>query len=207
VGPPPVPDPLDAQGPSTQRRYQPWPPPAPIAPQAKVAALTTTIALVVAGAAYSFAAIRAAMCVGLCIVNRGFAGLIMLAVVPATLAAVAGVRSVSRRPVGPAGDSGWRFGLGAIFALGVWAAASRIPDLTCPHGYELGGELCARVGVGARLAASRWIWLKDALIGVGVIIGATVIAARRLTRYTWPVAALVWLVGSGLLLATTLLRA
>jgi hypothetical protein len=200
-------DPPDAQTRSMQGRRQPWPPPAPISPQAKVAALTTTISLAVAGAAYSFAAIRDAMCVGLCVVNRGFAGLIMLALVPATVAAYASVRSVWRRPVGLAGGSGWRFGLGTIFALGVLAAASRIPDLTCPHGYELGGELCARVGVGARIAASRWIWLKDALIGVGIIVGGTVIAARRLTRYTWPVAALVWLFGTGLLLATTLLRA
>jgi len=202
-----MPDPPDAQTRSKQRRAQPWPPPAAISGPARVAALTTTIAIGVSGAAYSFAAIRGAMCVGLCVVNRGLAGLIMLAVVPATLAALASVRSVWRRPVGPAGGSGWRFGLGAIFAVGVWAAASRIPDLTCPHGYELGGELCARVGVAARLAASRWILLKDALTGVGIIVGFTVIAARRLTRYTWPVAALVWLVGTGLLLATTLLRA
>jgi hypothetical protein len=104
------------------------------------------------------------------------------------------------------GGSAWRFGLGAIFALGVIAAASRIPDLTCPRGYQLGGELCARVGVAARLAASDWVWLKDALIAAGIVVGAGVIAARRLTRYTWPVAALVWLAGTGLLLFTTLLR-
>jgi hypothetical protein len=191
---------------SKKQRREPWPPPAPISHEGKVAGLTATICLAVVGAAYSYAAIRATMCVGFCVVNRGLAGLLTLAVVPATLAAVASIRSVSRRPVAATGDARWRFGLGAIFAIGVAAAASRIPDLTCPTGYALGGDLCARVGNAARLDAANWVWLKDALIAGGIVLGATVIRARSLIPSTAVVAAIVWVGGTGFLLVSTLWR-
>jgi hypothetical protein len=164
-------------------------------------------AVAIAGVAYSVAAIRAASCAGLCRVNRGLAGLIMLAAVPATIGAVVWAWSTWRRGVSPTADGdGWRFGLAVIFALGIAAGVSRIPDLTCPSGYVLGGELCAKVGVAARVDATRWIVAKDAITIVGIVVGVTVIAARGLVRFTWPVAALAWLAGTSILLAGTLLH-
>jgi len=164
-------------------------------------------AVAITGIAYSVAAIRAASCTGLCRVNRGLAGLIMLAVIPATIGAAVWAWSTWQRGVSPAADGdGWRFGLAVIFAVGVAAAVSRIPDLTCPAGYVLGGELCAKVGVAARVDASRWIAAKDALTIAGILVGFVVIAARRLVPFTWPVAAATWLAGTGLLLAATLLH-
>jgi len=179
----------------------------PLSPVGRIGARTTTTAVAVAGLAYSIAAIRAASCTGLCRVNRGLSGLIMLAVVPATIGVAVWAWSTWRRGVSPTGDGeNWRFGLAVIFALGVASAVSRIPDLTCPSGYVLGGELCAKVGVAARIDASRWIVVKDALILGSVALGIFVIAARRLVRFTWPVAATAWLGGTGVLLSATLLH-
>jgi len=182
-------------------------PAAPLSPVGRIGARTTTTAAAVAGLAYSAAAIRAASCTGLCRVNRGLAGLIMLAVVPATIGMAVWAWAAWRRQVSPTGDGeNWRFGLAAIFALGVASAVSRIPDLTCPSGYVLGGELCAKVGVAARIDASRWIVVKDALILASIAVGVVVIAARRLARFTWPIAAAALLAGTAVLLEGTLLK-
>lgn len=145
------------------------------------------------------------MCVGLCRVNQGFAGIIVLAVVPATAGAIAAFRSVLRRPVSAEGDARWRFGLGVIFMLGVVAGASRIPDFTCPDGYRLGIGLCAAPN-GARIDATSWVWLKDALYVAAVVLAMLLARMRRLPRATAAIAAITWFGGTGVLLASTLLR-
>jgi hypothetical protein len=186
---------------------RPWPPPQPIAREGKVAAYTTTVCVAVAGTAYAIAAAKATMCTGLCVVNQGFAGLIFLLDVIVTASAFAALRSVSRRPIRPDGDARWRVGLAVILVLGAAAAASRIPDFTCPDGYRLGIELCAAPS-GARIAATSWVWLKDAL-SLGAVVVAVVLAmgrTRRMVPFTAALAAVVWLGGTGALLVTTLLR-
>jgi hypothetical protein len=157
------------------------------------------------GTAYTIASARAAMCVGLCRVNQGFAGIIVMAVVPATAGAIAAFRSVLRRPVSAEGDARWRFGLGVIFMLGVVAGASRIPDFTCPAGYRLGIGLCAAPN-GARIDATSWVWLKDALYVAAVVLAMLLAWMRRLPRVTSAIAAITWFGGTGVLLASTLLR-
>lgn len=172
-----------------------------------MAAYTTTWCVAAAGVAYGIAAARATMCTGLCPVNQGFAGIIFLVDVVVTAAAVGALRSVSRRPTHPDGDARWRFGLAVILVLGAAAAASRIPDFTCPDGYRLGIELCAAPS-GSRIAATSWVWLKDglAIVAVALAAGLMLGRARPLVPFTAALAAIVWLGGTGMLLATTLIR-
>jgi hypothetical protein len=186
---------------------RPWPPPQPIAREGKLAAYTTTLCVAVVGVAYGIAAAKATMCTGLCAVNQGFAGLIFLVDIVVTAAAVAALRSVSRRPIHPDGDARWRFGLAVILVLGAAAATSRIPDFTCPDGYRLGIELCAAPS-GSRIAATSWVWLKDVLsFGAAVVaVVLTLGRTRRLVPLTAALAAIAWLGGTGWLLVTTLLR-
>ncbi|HEV8565024.1 MAG TPA: hypothetical protein VGR41_08910 [Actinomycetota bacterium] len=189
------------------RSREPWPPPQPISREGRLAGYTTTIAVAVVGIAYTVAAARAAMCVGLCRVNQGFAAIIVMAVVVLTASAIASLRSVARRPVSDAGDSRWRVGLSVILLLGAVAGASRIPDFTCPAGYRMGIELCAAPN-GARIDARSWVWLKDALYlaAVAVAVALSLERTRRLVIITAAVAAAAWFGGTGVLLFSTLLR-
>jgi hypothetical protein len=177
----------------------------PISPVGRVAAFTTLGSVLVAGIMYAIAAWRAFGCTRACPVKPAVGGLVLLLTLAVCAAAVALLTNVLRRPRDPSGGSGWSYGLGVIFALGVLGAITRIPDLTCPQGTILSAFGYCSGTHDARIDPASWIWLKDSIAIGGIILAAGLIPRRRLMPATAPVAALVWLAGMGLFLKTLLL--
>jgi hypothetical protein len=177
----------------------------PIAPVGRLAAFVTLGCLLATAITYAIVAARAFACTRRCAVRPAVGGLIlMLALALSIVALLVGI-NVGRRPVDPAGGGGWSYGLGVIFALGVLAAVTRIPDLTCPAGTVLSAFGYCSGPHDRRIDVASWIWLKNAVAIGAVVLGAAVISRRRLIAITLPLAAVVWLIGTGLFLRTVLL--
>lgn len=183
-----------------------WPPPPPISPEGRIAGLTTSGCVIVSALAWLVVTIRIALCTKDCAIEPGLGGLVMLPVVVVLVGALALFRTILARPTDPEAGSAWRFGLGVIFAVGVVAAASWIPSLTCPAGTKLSFfGFCAGEN-GARLPAASWTWLRRLIDLAGVLVGFTLMRSRRWVRVTAPIAGVVFLVGTGLLLLRTLAK-
>ena len=190
-----------------RRRRERWPPPQPISPAGRLAALTTIGSVLVSSAVWLLVAGRIAMCTTGCTVAQGFGALVLFVAVPVAVAAVALLRHTLPRPVDPSTDAGegWVWGLAAIFALGAAAGAASIPTLTCPPGTTLSVFGFCAGNDGARIPATSWRWLRWTIGGAGVLIALTLIRSRRWVRVTAPVAAAVFLGGTGVLLWRSLL--
>lgn len=183
-----------------------WPPPPPISPEGRIAGLTTSGCVMVSALAWLAVTIRIGLCTENCTIEPGLGGLVLLPVAVALVAAVAVFRAILDRPTDPEASSVWRFGLGVIFAVGVVAAASWIPSMTCPAGTKLSFfQFCAGEN-GARLPGTSWTLQRRLLDLAGVLVGCTVIRSRRWVKVTAPIAAVVFLGGTGALLLRTLAK-
>jgi hypothetical protein len=144
-------------------------------------------------------------CLHHCAVNPAIGGVIALITIGATIVAAMLIRAVGKRPVDPAGDSGWTYGLSAIFVIGVFVAiATGIPRLTCPVGSHLAYSGYCSGPHDVHLDPRNWEMLKRLSYLGAVIVGLAVIRRPGWVRVTAPVAALVWLAGTGYLLARAL---
>jgi hypothetical protein len=182
------------------RRGERWPPRPPISPEGRIAGLTTTGCVIASAVVWLVVYTRIALCMQGCTIEPGLGGLIGLLVAGALVAAIAMARAIVSRPTDPEASSAWMFGLSVIFAVGVVAAASAIPSLTCPAGTELSFfGFCAGEN-GARLPAASWAWLRRLIDVAGVVVGFTLMRSRRWVKFGSVVAGAVWLVGSGVLL-------
>jgi hypothetical protein len=190
-----------------RRRENRWPPPTPISPDGRLAGLTTTGCVTLSAAVWLAVAFQITQCTQDCPLDQGVAGLVAMVVAPVLVAAAALGWVVLGRPTDPDPGVGtrWVLGLSVIFTLGVIAAASGIPSLACPAGTKLSFfGFCAGPD-GSRSPAAEYAWLRHIVDVVGVVIGFTVIRSRRWVHVTAPIAAAVWLAGTGALLARTLL--
>ena len=193
-------------GRSTQRER--WPPPTPISPAGRIAGLTTTGSVLAAGLAWLAVSVRVLLCTRGCTVAAGAGGLVAILVAGVVIAAAALLRATLPRPLDPEAGSGWVYGLGVIFAVGVIAAASGIPDLVCPAGTKLSFFGFCAGPHSTRLAATSWTWLRRWIDVAGIVLGGLMVgfAALRTRRWvvvTAPIAALVWLAGTTALLLRT----
>jgi hypothetical protein len=181
--------------------------PEPISREGRLAGYTTAGCLILAGLAFTVAAVATMLCARGCPVPSAYGGLALFVSVPAALAGAAIALSVSRRPWDAAGSSGWTWGLGLVFAAGVAVATTRFPNFTCPSGghVEPALGLCIRDG-GERYGATSWSWLKSLVTIVGIGLGVSLMRSRRAVWLTAPLAAIAWIAGFGALLADTLAR-
>jgi hypothetical protein len=179
--------------------------PEPISRSGRIAGYTTAGCLLVAGIAFTIAAVATVLCTTGCRVSPAYGGLALFVSAPVILAGIAIVRSLARRPLDVAGSSGWTWGLCVVFAAGVAVATTRFPSFTCSSGghVEPALALCIDDG-GQRYAATSWSWLKWLVAAASLGLGASVMRSTRALRLTAPVAVLAWIVGFGALLTDTL---
>jgi hypothetical protein len=126
----------------------------------------------------------------------------------ATIAVLAGIAiavRTRRRTVDPDGSSRWVWLLGAMTVVGAVVIVGRIPPFTCDVGRfdELLG-LCLHPPDTSEPRA--WMAERVGVVVIGVVLGVVVAMKPRWIRVTAPIAAAVWLVGFGWLIADTLVR-
>ncbi len=137
--------------------------------------------------------------------SPAFSALVWMAAVGLTVLAVAILRSVRVRPVEPDGETGWMWGLCALFVLGAWLIVGGFPTNTCPSGVRLDTnfDLCIDVAGGRRFPPTDRAVMKDLATLGALAIGLTVMRWRRGAVLVAPVAAATWLAGTGWLLLDT----
>lgn len=179
-----------------------------ISPRGRIAGLTTAVCVALAGAAYSIAAGRVLTCPRPrdCQVNPSYGALFLFATVPITIGAVVLTRKIARRPVHQEGGSGWMWGLGFLFAVGLAVASTRIPRVTCPEGKHLDPifSMCIGSDPAHRGDAESWGWLRMVLLVAAVVGGLAIAKLKRGVVFLAVVAGGVWILGLGLLLRHTL---
>jgi hypothetical protein len=179
-------------------------PPDPISPGGRVAAYATAGSVFATSAVYAAVSWDAFACTRRCAVKPAIGGLVFLVSLTAAVAALALARHIRRRPVDPEGSSGWSFGVGALFALGTFAAIARIPDMTCPAGYHLSAFAYCSGTHDTRLDPTSWIWVKDALAAAALAVAAMLTFVRRRANAAATVAVVVWLIGAAMFLGVVL---
>lgn len=112
---------------------------------------------------------------------------------------------IRRRPVKSSGSSRYAWAIGLLFAFGLVLAASRIPAFTCERGrFDNVLELCMHPPTTSEPA--RWMFVKEAVVGMGLLGGVAIVARPRWIRVTAPLGALAWFGGAGWVVVETLLR-
>lgn len=183
------------------------PTPDDIAPGGRLAGYVTGACLLVTGLGFLVPALPALNCTRGCTFSQHVAGLIATGAAAFVAAGAAILWSVHRHPVAADGDTGWTWGLGVLFILGMMLIASRLPRYVCPDGSTLDTNFAICIDARIRRSSpSDWIWAKRATIAAGWVLGLTVIRSPRWVWIAAPVAALVWLIGTGWLLVDTFLR-
>ena len=126
----------------------------------------------------------------------------------ATVAIIVGIViavRTRRRSVDPEGSSRWVWLLGAMTVVGSIVIVGRIPAFTCDAGrYDELLGLCLHPPDTSE--PQTWVAERIAVVVVGVAVGLVVAMKPRWIRVTAPIAAAVWLVGFGWLIADTLVR-
>jgi hypothetical protein len=159
----------------------------------------------VTGLAYLVATTDDALCTRSCSMSPSFSSLVWMAAAAVTALAAAILWSVHARPVEPDGETGWMWGLCALFVLGTWLIVGGFPTRTCPAGVRLDTnfDLCIDVARARRFAATNRAMPKDlAMLGT-LVIGLTAVRWRRGVAVGAPIAAATWLFGVGWLLVDT----
>lgn len=200
---------------------RPWPPPEPISPRGYAAALITASCLVVAGSAFAVASIDELFCRGRllgggnprtslgaqseCDAIAGLAGVVIFLALGVVAAGVVIAWRARRRAVLPDGGEGWRWGEGAVAAIGIAVLATRIPRYTCPAGFQLDGDFALCISPTARLGATGHDVERLLMACAGVAIGVAIAAVPRLPRSVAAAATLAaWFGGMGWLLSDTM---
>jgi hypothetical protein len=140
-----------------------------------------------------------------CVHRAAAAGLTTIVSLIVIGVAVAIWINVRRRPVAGGGPSGYRWGLGALFAGGLVLASKQIPPWTCAVG-RFDDVLHACVTLHARTEPTDWLPLKAGLIALGLLGGATIGLLRRWVGLSALVAAVGWIGGVVWLLDAAFVR-
>ncbi len=142
---------------------------------------------------------------GECVARSAGAALLTMASVVSVGVGVAIWWRIRRRPVDPSGSSRYAWALGVLFAFGLVLAASRIPAFTCKRGrFDDVLELCMHPPTTSEPA--RWLFVKEAVVGLGLLGGMGIAIRPRWIRVTAPLGALAWFGGAGWVVAETLFR-
>ena len=193
-----------------RRRENRWPPPTPISEDGRLAGLTTTGCVTLSAAVWLTVAFQVdPVHPGLPSRTRAWPDWSRWWSPTVLVAAAAMGWVILGRPTDPDPGirTGWVLGLSVIFTLGVIAAASGIPQPDVPRRDDAQFlRLLRRAGRQPGSPAAEYAWLRHIVDVVGVVIGFTVIRSRRWVGVSAPIAATVWLGGTGALLARTLLR-
>jgi hypothetical protein len=133
---------------------------------------------------------------GVCVERAAGAMLITVLSLGAIGVGLATLRRVRRRPVDAYGSSRYVWAVGAMFALGLFLVAPRIPAWTCERGrYDPILEECLHPPTTSE--ATSWLVVKQAVVVVGAVGGVTIAASPRRIRLLAPVAVAAWLGGTG----------
>jgi hypothetical protein len=195
-----------------------WPPPQPIDPSARLAALTTAGCLSAAGiAAIAFAWNELTCDVivdpgpertappSICDFVGAIGGVIALLGAAAFVGGVAVLLALRGREVREGGYAGWRWALALIFIVGGLILITRLPSATCtgPNDTPSLG-ICIDEQGGGRYDATSWVWAKMLAAVAVPVIGLTVVPRRKVIPFTIPLTVAVWVVGIGWLLVDTI---
>ena len=200
---------------------QPWPPPDPIAPGGRTAALVTASCLVAAGVAFAWASIDELLCRGRvlgggnprtslgaqseCDAIAGLAGLVIFLGLCAVAVGVAIAWRVHRRDVLAEGTSGWRWGEAVVTMIGIAVLATRIPRYSCPSGFELDEDFDLCISATARLDAAGHGLERMLVAGAGIALGIALARIPWIPRHLAAAVTLIaWFVGMGWLLIETM---
>ena len=170
-----------------------------------MAGFTTGGCLLATGLAYLVTTADDALCTRSCSMSPSFSALVWMTAAGVTALAVAILRSVHMRPVEPDGETGWMWGLSALFVLGAWLIVGGFPTNACPAGAHLDPnfDLCIDVARARRFPATDRAVVKDLATFGALAIGLTAMRWRRGVAVVAPVAAVTWLAGTGWLLLDT----
>lgn len=175
-----------------------------------VAGRTSSAVLIVTGIgviAASWAALwqRCGEIAGECVSRSAGAALFTMASMVGVGVGVGIWWRIRRRPVKSSGSSRYVWAIGLLFAFGLVLAASRIPAYTCERGrFDNVLELCMHPPTVSEPA--RWMFAKEAVVGLGLLGGVGIVARPRWIRVTAPLGALAWFGGAGWVVVETILR-
>jgi hypothetical protein len=150
--------------------------------------------------------VRVFVCTGSCAVEPAVGGLLTLLISIGVVVMISFARSVAARPVDPEGSSAWLYGLSIIFALGVAAAVTRIPSVSCPPGSHLSFFGFCAGAHSARLAVHSREWIKALIDAAGIVVAFTLVRSKRWVHAGAPIAGAVWLAGTSDFLVRTMGR-
>jgi hypothetical protein len=183
---------------------------AAISPAGRVAGRTISVLLFLTGAAIMVAAWPGVWIIcpsgaEPCIHRAAAAGLTTIVGIIVIGLGVAIWFNVRRRPVTGGGPSGYRWGLGALFAGGLVLASKQIPPWTCAVG-RFDELLHACVTLHARAEPADWLPLKSGLIAFGLLGGMAIGVLRKWIGLSAFVSAIAWLGGIAWLLNEAFVR-
>lgn len=182
-----------------------------ISPAGALAGRAFALVLVASGVALTIASWddlwrRCGAIEGRCVERAAGAGLLTILAAIAVVGGVATWVRIGRRPVDPEGSSRYVWGLGVVFAVGMILVAARIPGFTCERGrFDEALELCMHPPSTSEPA--RWLFVKQAIVAVGLLGGVAIALTPRLVRLGVVLAGAAWLAGTGRVVFETLIRA
>jgi hypothetical protein len=179
-----------------------------IAASGRTAGVTVGLCLLVSGAAFLLASWDELTCAPAgetCDDVAGIGGAVSFVSLAVAIAGIAIVATTARRPITGSGSSAWTWGLAVIFAIGTTLIALRIPGYSCPDDIHLNPLFHTCIDGARRFDATSWVWPKRALLIAGIAVGFTLIRSPRRVWLTAPIAAAVWLAGTGWLLYDTMI--
>jgi hypothetical protein len=110
---------------------------------------------------------------------------------------------IRRRPVDPQGSSRYVLALGALVSLGCILVAGRIPAFTCDRG-RFDDVLVLCMHPPSTSEPTSWLFLKKAVVVLGLLGGILVSVRPRNVRVTAPLSVAVWGIGFGWLIVDTM---
>jgi len=110
---------------------------------------------------------------------------------------------IRRRPVDPQGSSRYVLALGGLVSLGCILVAGRIPAFTCDRGH-FDDVLVLCMHPPSTSEPTSWLFLKKAVVVLGLLGGILVSVRPRNVRVTAPLSVAVWGIGFGWLIADTM---
>ena len=140
-----------------------------------------------------------------CIERAAGAGLLTLVSVTSLVFGVGMWRRVQRRAVDPEGSSRYVWALGVLFLAGLALVAAQIPSFTCDRG-RFDGVLRLCMHPPTTSEPTSWLWVKWAIVVVGIAGGAAMTARPRAVRFSMPAAVAAWVAGAGWTIFDTLVR-
>ena len=140
-----------------------------------------------------------------CVERAAGAGLLMFLAMFAVACGIGIWRSLGRREIEPGGSPRYVWALGVLFALGLVLVATRIPAFACARGrFDDTLVLCMHPPTTSE--PTSWLWVKWAIVVVGIAGGAAMTARPRAVRFSMPAAVAAWVAGAGWTIFDPLVR-